>query len=307
MNHVFKNFYRSFYNRTAGFIPSKPINQTMYPGDFFQIRNGEVIILGNIFQNGIIAKEECVLQNGITLNGASWNFSEGVTKPYSGRDTGTNPIEGEFNFSKQILAFDTAGSFVFNAQHPEAVKIVNWNDIAAELIIKLTQTLYSFREVYVVTESAVASSWTLAVAGSDEAELEIAAESESPGFVNLFGDATSKTIQAKDIEYFHRETKKKPTFFKAKKLSVQQDKLEIFVNELITQDSKKTDWAKDFYEYAFDYDTEHFSSSISINAQTCVLDMLQANELNPNTALSYFKWTDTNLDDIEKLFLTFGN
>ena len=35
--------------------------------------------------------------------------------------------------------------------------------------------------------------------------------------------------------------------------------------------------------------------------------MLQANELNPNTALLYFKWADANLDDIEKLFLVYGS
>jgi hypothetical protein len=43
------------------------------------------------------------------------------------------------------------------------------------------------------------------------------------------------------------------------------------------------------------------------NAQACFLDMLQSNELNPNTALSYFKWADANLDDIEKLFGSYGN
>ncbi|MFT5891225.1 MAG: hypothetical protein ACI9Y7_001326 [Dokdonia sp.] len=307
MNNVFKKFYRSFYNRTSGFIPTKPINQNIYPGDFFQIRNGEIILLGNIYRNGIVAQEDCILQNGIALNGAHWNFSEGVSKPYSGRDKGNNIIEGEFEFCKQVLAFDSFGSFFFSGQHPESVKIVNWNEIEQQLIIKLTQTFYSFRELYVVTESAVASEWTLAVAGSDKAELEIATESESFGLVDLFSDTSAKTIQARDIEYYHKETKKKPSFFKAKKLAVQQEKLDVFISDLIRENSKKVDWANDFFEYDFYHDTVHFPSSVSMTAQACVLDMLQANQLNPNTALSYFKWEDANLDDIEKLFMTYGN
>ncbi|GGG31313.1 hypothetical protein GCM10011344_35290 [Dokdonia pacifica] len=306
MKNVFKKFYRSFYSRTSGFIPTKPINQNIYPGDFFQIRNGEMILLGNIFRNGIIAKEDIVLQNGIALNGANWNFNDGVSKPYSGRDQGTNIIDGEFKFSKQVLAFEEKGSFFFCAQDPEAVKLINWNEIENELIIKLTQTLFSFREVYVVTESAVASDWTLAIAGAEKAELEIATESESFGLVDLFIDANSKTIQARDIEYYHKETKKKPSFFKAKKLVVQQGKLDVFISDLIKENSQKVNWATDFYEYDFYHDTVHFPSSVSMTAQGCVLDMLQANQLNPNTALSYFKWEDANLDDIEKLFTVYG-
>lgn len=307
MSSVFKKFYRSFYNRTSGFIPTKPLNQNMYPGDFFQIRNGEIIMLGNIYRNGIVGKEECILHNGITLNAASWNFSEGVTKPYSGRDQGNNIIDGEFKFCKQVLAFDSLGSFFFCGQHPESVKIINWNEIERELIIKLTQIIYSFRELYVVTESAVASEWTLAVAGSDKAELEIATESESFGLVDLFADVNAKTIQAREIEYYHKETKKKPSFFKAKKLVVQQGKLDVFISELIRQNAEKVDWASSFFEYDFHHDTIHFPSSISTDARACVLDMLQANQLNPNTALSYFKWEDTNLDDVEKMFTVHGS
>lgn len=167
--------------------------------------------------------------------------------------------------------------------------------------------MYSFRELYVVTESAVASDWTLAIAGSDKAELEIATESESFGLVDIFGDAKAKTVQARDIEYYHKENKKKPSFFKAKKLVVQQGKLDFFINELIKENAQKLSWATGFFEYDFYHDTVHFPSAVSMNAQGCVLDMLQANQLNPNTALSYFKWEDANLDDVEKLFTVYGN
>jgi hypothetical protein len=307
MDNIFKKFYRSFYNRTNGFIPTQPLNQHMYPGDFFQIRNGEIIVLGNIFRSNIINVEDVVFESGIKLNNAGWKFHDGVSKPYSGRDTGHNPLEGDFEFSKQVLAFNGFGSFLFKGEAPESVKIANWSDIQQQLIIKMTQTLHSFRELYVVTESAVTSEWTLAVANSKKAELEVATESENFGLVDIFGDSNAKTIQARDIEYYHREERRKPNFFKAKKLVVQHEKLEIFINDLIRDRTRISSWINNFFEFDFHNNELGFSTPITTNAQASILDMLRANELNPNTALQYFVWNNASLDDIEKLFTVYGN
>ncbi|MGB8192688.1 MAG: hypothetical protein WCF67_12250, partial [Chitinophagaceae bacterium] len=187
MENAYRNFYRSFYKSTGGFIPTKPLNRNIYPGDFFQLRNGEMIMLGNIFRSGIIDTEESKLGYNIRQNPAAWNFSDGVSKPYSGRGSGRGPAGDDFEFSKQVLAFRERGSFFFLAHHPESVKILNWNELRQQLIIKLTQTFYSFRELYVVTESATASDWTLTIAGDVKAELEIATDAENFGLVDIFG------------------------------------------------------------------------------------------------------------------------
>jgi hypothetical protein len=307
MDDVFKKFYRSFYNRTNGFIPTKPLNQHMYPGDFFQIINGELIVLGNIFRENIANADDAIFENGIKLNPSNWNFSEGVSKPYSGRDTGHNPIEGDFEFSKQVLAFDGFGSFFFKSKASESVKFANWSDFQQELIIKMTQVLYSFRELYIVTEIATAEHWTLAIAGSDKAELEIATESENFGLVDIFGDVSAKTIQAREIEFYHREEKRRPSFFKAKKLVVQPEKLDVFISQLLSDQSKIPSWANNFYQYDFYHDELSYATPVTTNAKASVLDMLQANQLNPNTALQYFSWTNAGLDDVERLFGKYGN
>ena len=195
MDNVFKRFYNNFYNRSNGFIPTKPLDQNMYPGDFFQIKNGEMIVLGNIFRKNLVDVDKVIFDNGIQLNSFNWNFSEGVTKPYSGRDSGHNANEADFEFSKQVLAFDGFGSFFFRSSTPESVKIANWSELESELIIKMTQVMYSFRELYIVTESATTKNWTLAISGSENGELEIATEKESFGLVDIFGDANAKTIK----------------------------------------------------------------------------------------------------------------
>jgi len=305
MESVYRNFYRNFYQRTGGFIPGKPINLSVFPGDFFQIKNGEILQLGNIFRNNIVEPENVNFGYGSKLNPASWDFSDGVSKPYSGRGVGSGPIEGEFEYSKQVLAFSKKGSFLFRGLNPESVKILNWIELEQQLIIKLTQTLFSFRELYVVTESATTSEWTLAISGSEKGELEIATDKENFGLLDIFGHHSSKTIQSKDIDYYHREAKRKPTFFKAKKLVVQEDKAEYFISELLQQRLNQNEWAAEFFEYDFQCDPVYMPQ-IRSNEQAGILDMLQANELNPNTALDYFRWIDANMDDIEKLFTDNG-
>ncbi|NHN24921.1 hypothetical protein FIA58_004450 [Flavobacterium jejuense] len=303
MNSIYKKFYRTFYTRT-NYIPSKPLNKTLFPGDFFHIINGEMIILGNIFSANIVDTKTIDFDHNVKLNIDSWKFSDGVTKPYSGRGTGNNAIDGVFEFSKQILAFESCGSFFFTSNEPEAVKIKNWSELKNELIIKLTQTYFSFRELYLITETASTSDWTLAISSSKNGELEIAVDTENFGLVDIFGHSSSKTIQSKDIEYYNRQSERKPSFFKAKKLVEQNETLQVFIDELIYQRTLLNRWGKDFYKYNLNANHEHDIDNLN-NAQISILDLLPGNQLNPNTALLYFKWVDTSLDDIEKLFVNY--
>lgn len=306
MNVNYKKFYRQFYLKTGGYIPAKPLNQNVYPGDFFQIQNGEMVILGNIFRKEIVDPAVCRFDYGVKLNPTGWKFQDGVNKPYTGKERGHSTLEGDLEFSKQIISFETKGSFLFKGNEPESVRILNWSDIQQQLIIKLTQTYYSFREVYLVTESVSTMDWTLAIANDEKAELEIITEHEGPGLIEVFGHMNSKTQIAKDLEYYHREPNRKPSFFKAKKLVVQPEQLDVFVSELLINRQYQNEWARGFYNYNFHYDDDYAPQHYD-RMHTNVLDMLQGNELNPNTALLYFRWADANLDDIEKFFLSYGH
>lgn len=305
MENTFRKFYRSFYMRTGGFIPAKPMLQNLYPGDFFQVRNGEMILLGNIFRSNVIAADDARFEYGIRQIASGWNFSDGITKPYSGRGTGHGALDGNFEFSRQVIGFISRGSFFFKTNNVESTRIANWNELQQSLIIRMTQTVYSFRQLYIVTETASASDWTLAIAGAPNAELEIATDTENFGLVDIFGHQAAKTIQSKEIDFYHREGKRKPVFFRAKKLVVQDERLDTFVCDLITTMQNRDSWASEFYDYPFESDPND-TANVSTTAQASLLDMMQANQLNPNTALLYFKWADANLDDVERLFTTYG-
>jgi len=303
MEGIYRNFYRHFYNRTGGFIPTQPYDQSMYPGDFFQIQGGEIVVMGNIFRKGLIRDADVSFGNGIPVSTGGWVFSDGITKPYTGKGSGQSSTGDELEFIRQIIAFAHKGSFFFRGNQPESLRIINWADFQKELIIKMTQSLYSFRELYIVTESAVTADWTLVISATDKGELEIAAEEDGNGLLDIFGHHRAKTIQSRDIEFYHRESKRKPVFFKAKRLAIQDDKINVFISDLISSRESHHQWAGSFFEYQFQHEPGYLSPGMLKN-RAGILDMLQANELNPATATLYFKWDDMDLNDIEKLFVS---
>ena len=260
--------------------------------------------MGNIFRNRIINPDECTLKYGIKLDAAAWQFTSGMAERYAGYGSDRLP-QSETSYRSQVLTFASKGSFAFRGHRPELAKIMNWSELQQQLIIKLTQTIYSFRELYLVTEAAAASDWTLAVAGSKKAELEIASGLEEVPFEDLFGHLSATVVRRKDIAFFHHEKARKPLFFKAKKLAVQDERLEVFISELIYQQLDRNGWINSFYSPALYHDNLP-EPQLPVHAQTGLLNMLQAGELNPNTALQYFKWVDTSLDDVEQLFVSYG-
>lgn len=299
MENIANNFYRHFYLKTGGYLPVKPLTEVLFPGDFFKIIKGEIVVLGNIFRDIIISKEDAAF-NTHRLNSINWNFSDGVSKPYTARGSANSPTDGEFLFSKQILAFSNRGSFTFHAEDVDSTLIINWEDIKQQLIISLTQTRYSFRELYIVTESVSAKQWNLAIAGAENAEMEIAIESENYENTDFLGNESAKIIQSKDIDIYLKETTKKPYFFKAKKITIQEDKIESLVQNFTNQRIKQNEWAANFY----DFSPENISLQslpLNMHKDISILEMLPANELNPTTALLYLRWTDMTLEDVEKL------
>lgn len=304
MENVVNNFYRNFYRVTNGYIPVKPLKGILFPGDFFQITKGKIIVLGNIFWDNIISPGEATLDYHVRLNPVNWNFSNGVSKAYTGRGGGNDPIAGEFEYSKQILAFKERGSFAFHSKDPETTRITNWEELKQPLIIRLTQTMRSFRELYIVTESVRSQHWSLAISGAENAEMEIAGESDNFEHTDFFGNNFVKTIQSRDIEIYHRENSRQPCFFKAKKLVVKEEKTETFINDLINRKYLQNEWAGSFYDFGYEGISD-YSPHTNVYGHANILDMLPANELNPNTALLYFRWADATLDDVEKLCIDY--
>lgn len=304
MYKVYNRFYTNTYLRTSGFIPALPPGPHLYPGDFFQVRNGIIVRLGNIYKDGVISGEAIKISHNNKLNSFSWDYQEGVSAQFLGADSFSR--DDMSSYCKHILSFSTPGSHIFKGNEPFASRVTNWADIEPELIIKMTQTLFSFRELYVVTESVAFTDWSLAVAGTGGAELELISEASAIGHSHVFKDISSNIVLSRDMECFTRSDAKIPSFFKAKKLVVQETRQDYIISQLITRQLDYSEWANGFFERQYTTTNEPVDYR-STQSGISILDLLQANQLNPNTALLYFRWADANLDDVEKLFISYDS
>jgi len=296
MDTVYKKYYTNLYLKTGGFIPVSPLDNQVFPGDFFQVEHGEMKIVGNIFRDKVIDPDAIEFVFNTPLNPDSWNINYGVDRPYFGiKDTQGNFEDKEYY--SQLFSFKERGSFFFKGIAPKATKIINWNLVEAELILKLTQYNYSFREVYLVTEAAHMKSWTLAVADNEEAELEISSRSKEINIDDIFSHEASKAIHAKNMECYRKEINPKLSFFKAKKLCSREQRDFQFGYDTTAIQNTLVDWANGFYNFDFRVNGNQLKQS-----PIPLIDRLKGNELNPTTALEFFHWIDCSLDDLEKLF-----
>lgn len=298
MENLLDKFIKKFYFQTGGYLPVLPLNNVVFPGDIFHWENGKMVILGNIFQLEISDKFR--LSEELSLNPINWNFQDGVENAFSARSKAKAFLnnEDDFEYSKLILHFSGPGSFRFHAKGPACIRLLSWSEIADGLIIKLTQTYFSFREVAIVTDCAFADEWSLAVAGKAGAEMELATAYEDETMVNIFASEGVKTIQTKNISIHEHTKKRKPVFFKAKKLEIRQDGLFDFKQTLANISEGRDLWAFNNFSEKYHFEIGSRVAPRFMLNNIKLLDMMPPNQLNPVSALMYFRWDDFGLDDM---------
>ncbi len=309
MSSNLSTFYRKFYLSTNGYIPANPITQIVFPGDFFQIKNGRMIRLGNLYKEGFIDEEHTrINKKGVRLTNYSWKMSEGFKKEYAVREVINNDYgEKAYNFTKQLLRYVNPGSFSFSAHKPESVRILNWDHIKDKLLVKFTQSEYSFRELYIVTEVVSAEHWTLAVSGQHDGELEVISAENDIGLVDVFGDSSSQAIMSKGMEVYTNREGRAPNFFKAKKLILREEISDAYFQNISENESELVDWAKEFYDYEFHGNDQFNFSHLGQNVVWDLVDVIISTQLNINNALQHFKWVDATMDDVAKFNLHYGD
>lgn len=299
MDNILDKFITKFYYQTGGYLPVLPLNNPVFPGDFFHWENGNMVVLGNIFQ--LQMSDKLALSDESSLNPVNWNFEDGVANAFSARSKGKAIFDAEkdFEFSKLILQFAELGSFRFHTINPAAIRLLSWGQIAEGMIIKMTQTYFNFREVSIVTECAFADEWSLAIAGKPGAEMELATSQDDETLVNIFASEGVKTIQTKNIAIHEQVKKKKPVYFKAKKLAMRQEGLLDLKQSIANLSEGRDNWAFNNLneKYHFDIGTNCTPRFMQNNIK--LLDMIPSNQISPNNALLFFRWDDFGLDDIK--------
>jgi len=275
-----KMFYRECYLKT-GWLPMNPLARHLSLGDVCQIRQGRFLPLLNLRHAHLV--ERVAASAPVAFDPVDWKLSLGVQQTFC-ETHWSEDEEGARNAStRQVLAFAQAGAFQFHAAAVNAHLLTNWDEIRDDVTLKLTQLHYGFREVYVVTEIAIADDWGLVIADQAGARLEMSAALGSSDSYALLSHASARAEQCHGIAVLERPPGQPGFFFRARKLVMSDAAHDHYLNQMLDNPShlRPSDLANWF--------------------NTPLYNLVRTNELNLNSSIGFFSWTGLTLDDVELL------
>ena len=272
-NQHYQQFYRQCYTHTGGWLPMWPLTESIKIGDFCQMTHGIFRPLGNIGQ--LVTLEDILLSHPMLLAQQEWCFSWGVE----------HIVQQSVDWAEQLFSFAEAGKGLFYLNKPTAQFILNWSEFQESLVIKMTQTEYAFRDIYVITAVTSGADWGGAIARSPDAEVKLTVPSNVNQFEHhsLLKHASVQAEVIKHVDYFKQPKEQPCYFFKAKKLVLSDKKKEQVQQELFKQNREE-------------------NSSYWRNwQQTNLLERIPRQEITTVNCLDYFEWRDLTLEEVESL------
>lgn len=279
--HIYKQFYQQCYLKNDGWVPMTPLSRKLNLGDFCQIHHLGLLPLGNITKLRLVQTIKST--DPIALSPESFQIEYGAEKVLGNTDTLPDDQEPPTDWNIHVLNFGQEGDFVFHGTKPQADFIANWSEFKSDITLKLTQTDYSFRDVYVITAVASVSRWGLAIAGAQDAQLELAAQTEGADYFASLSHPSAIAKQCQHMAVFEKSEGQPAYFFKAKKLILSDKKKEQIISQMMAQNESEA--------------SEELANWLTVD----LLNRVKQNELNSNTCLDYFDWADLSLDDVEKI------
>lgn len=271
-----KQFYRQCYLQTGGWIPVTSPNQQIELGDFCQIKVEQLRCLGNILSLRLV--EDVLISENLSLDSDNWRLNEGVSQIFCATEQQQNS-----EWTNQVLEFEHQGSFFFYGGNPTCQLILNFSHFKDDITVKLTQSEFNFRDIYVITGVTTVDDWALAIAGKAKAQLKTTTQIRASDYFDLLIHQSSMAEQSNDIAIYQKHNEMPTSFFKAKKLVLKDHKKEYFLKEILCREQTMA------------------PQTLSSWLNSDLLDRVEANELNLGTCLDFFTWVDVSLDDVEKL------
>lgn len=285
MNPVKQPFYCDLYHKTGGFFPTFPENQPLFLGDFFQVQSGKCVPLGNIRDLEFL--EQIAISKPIELQSEDWMFHSGSHQCFSLTEESFGDSSSIRKRCKYLFEFEEVGSHHFLGKDPKETSLLNWTDMKDELTLKMTQEAYGFREVYAVTNVVDVSSWGVLMAEKAGGKLVVSSEVAESDFFHWFHEF-ARIEKSEHLRVTQQRQPPHPSFFKAKKLVMNEKKKEAFIRGLYER-QKAVGNGKAGYYFLANW------------LKSDLLDQVVVNELNPATALEFFDWTNMTLDDLKGL------
>ena len=258
--------------KNSGWLASRNLKRSLAVGDVCSLQNGQLHPLLNMAEAHLVERAE--ISRPQALPSLDFCIAQGAHQAFFevGEEQGGN---GDALCQyRQVIEFSAPGSFVFHAGQINARYLLNWSDISADLILKLTQLHYQFREVYVVTAVAACNQWGLAIAGRHEAILETSAVSEESGMFAMLNHRSSSVDQAKGLASYEYGGELPAHLFRAKKLIASEKASDRYLRRII------------------DNQQQLRPLEVANWLQSDCLNLARNNELTLNSCMELFSWRD---------------
>ena len=298
--------YRDIFGRTQGFMLSWPFGEHVKVGDFFTLSTNHLGVLGNIYEPyfQLDAKYQINIDKDIftvpvlepiDFRGTPWqHFKPNSNMWKIKRNCRTNFSSNKFlkeHSKKQIAAdldvlnvsFSKAGAYFFSAKDVNYWRMPDFKDLYKEIIRRLTTEFYNFHRVFLVTEVAHCSSFSMAISENKRGKLALSTSGfSSTDMLELMSSNYPFNVErVKNMDFLKLRAKGGTIAFKAKKLG-----LSLRARERLTYDLYNTS-ERDIDKYAvavMNHDMYQLFPKI---------------EINPGNANEFFEWSDLNLIDVE--------
>src|SRR5690606_18113647 len=117
----------------------------------------------NIRMLGMPNDETSLRERELTLTGTEWTLGSGARQVFCAAEQASTEHGARAEMQRRILEFDGRGSFLFSGRAPRCRMLVNWSVLEIDVTVKLTQAMFSFRDVHVSTETCSLDEWALAI------------------------------------------------------------------------------------------------------------------------------------------------
>lgn len=281
MNNNQSDFYSAFYRDCylqSGWLPAFPFGSNLQNGDVVQIRRGQILPLLNIQQLNLTHPER--YSEAVTLSESEWPKSFACLQTHNDCYSEQSE-EGIRQICEQYYAFQQAGAYLFRNKNPEGRFLLNWHQIAEELIVKLTQSKFSFQEVYVITDVVNIPHWGLAIAAQADAELRLIAETTSSDC--LLESENCQMNTSRYLAIYEHRINHPLCFFRAKKLVLTAKKYDELLGEILSNNGVM--------------DSSYHKGWM----QTNLLNLGNSATLNISTCMDFFDWQEVGMDEVVKL------
>lgn len=302
----YAQLYRDVFRKTNGFMLGWPLGRTLRIGDFFTLKYNNIGVVGNIYEpyfqlnisdtfNRDLPKFEAPLLEPYSKKGSEWqvfrpsynlwSMKNGIYTNYkSNRFTHEHKrkeIAPEMNvFNTQ---FPLPGDYFFVANNVHYHRMPHFKEVHKELIRRLTTEFYNFNKIYLITEVAMVSDFSLGVSATEGAELLLSSGDYAHGdIIDLITSGefygVEKVYGLADLKFAEKGG---AIAFKAKKMSLSIKAQETLIGEI--------------YDTA-DHNIQKYAVDLIDNE---LFHLFPKIEINPANANEYFQWSNLALEDIE--------